>query len=153
MKSLNDLQQSVITYQTEYRNPRQPVFAFSRLYDLFPERMESVARMAEFKWPQKWPFAEFAGVYAVLAEDLTVLYVGKASLRSNIGKRLSTHFVYDENKQCRPTGNWQTPLRYVLTVAVPMGTEFEAPALEEYLIRELDPPENMQGRVSTSEVD
>ncbi|EDZ65766.1 hypothetical protein NOC27_2446 [Nitrosococcus oceani AFC27] len=97
------------------------------------------------QWPEIWPHAARAGIYAFLNEDSEVIYVGKASLRNSLGARISSYCGYGADRECRFYGEWRSPPRYVLVVAVPDETRFEAPALEEYLIRELQPSDNSAG--------
>jgi excinuclease UvrABC nuclease subunit len=89
-------------------------------------------------------------VYIVLDASLFVLYVGKASMGSCIGKRLGSYFVNDGGR-CRIVHHheaaWTEEPRFVVTVAVPSKMAFEAAALEEYLIGALDPPCNRVGRL------
>jgi hypothetical protein len=78
---------------------------------------------------------------------LNVLYVGKASMSNILAARLSSYFGYGKEKTCRVFhDNWKNKPRFVITVAVPDNLIFEAPSLEEFLIRELKPGDNMVGR-------
>ncbi len=44
-------------------------------------------------WPAEWPHSRGPSVYAFMADDLGVVYVGKASVgEGTIGARLSAHF-------------------------------------------------------------
>ena len=140
-------------YQREHRHPQRPPLDVSGLYDLFPER-------GPVRWPVQatpwapsnpWPHAARAGVYFVLDADLELLYVGKASQGSSVGKRLSAHFKYrsyPDDRTCVPTGDWIGDPRFVMAVAVPDDSRFEASSLEEYLIALLAPPENTRGKVA-----
>jgi excinuclease UvrABC nuclease subunit len=87
----------------------------------------------------------------ILNRELEVLYVGKAS-QGPIGGRLAHYFKYNpDRKTCRVVhagpGGWSSPPIYVVGVAVPDELAFEAAALEEYLIRELQPSDNTLGVV------
>jgi excinuclease UvrABC nuclease subunit len=86
-------------------------------------------------------------VYAFLDEQGMLLYVGKASFRNSIAARLSTYCMFEAGKgtPCRLNHQWKTKPRYVVTVAVPEETRFEASAVEEFLITRLEPPENSIG--------
>lgn len=81
----------------------------------------------------------------MLDDDEAVIYVGKASADSWIGARLAKYFQYDANGRCRFIHAEWCP-RYVVTVAVPDDSPFEAPALEEFLIKELQPRWNTLGK-------
>lgn len=64
-----------------------------------------------------------------------------------LGARLSHYFGYDSEKKCQlKHSTWSKTPRYVVTVGVPGNMTFEAPALEEYLIGQLRPPDNIAGR-------
>jgi excinuclease UvrABC nuclease subunit len=82
-------------------------------------------------------------------EQLGVCYVGKASMGNCIGSRLSSYFGYESetDRRCKiyHREGWTEKPRYVMCVAVPEDSPFEAPALEEFLIRELAPPDNKRG--------
>ena len=129
--------EAVKAYQSKYRNPSLPEFEISDSYDLKKD------------WPDIWPHAERAGCYVILGASEEILYVGKASLGSAIGKRLSDHFVYGPNKECLPKYEWKTQPCCVAAIAV--HDAIEAPSLEEYLIRELRPAENTIGHRGSTE--
>ncbi|MGH7096207.1 MAG: GIY-YIG nuclease family protein [Stellaceae bacterium] len=74
------------------------------------------------------------GCYALYYDDGDLLYIGKSS--NAVGFRLWNHF-----KQSK--ANWVMSVSFVQIVEV--QEPFEAPSLEEYLIRELRPPCNHRG--------
>ena len=93
-------------------------------------------------WKKTWPSNEKPGVYVLIDESLYVQYIGKAS--NNIGARLNSHKTSGLlNKDID-----KNPLhiRYIWTIAVPDESFFEASAIEEYLIRRLNPPLNRIGK-------
>lgn len=156
MSTLEDLEASLARYSTEFRHPSQCQLVMSKIYDLFPETGSLINVPVESKWPDPWPNAESPGIYAMLDEDLFVRYIGKASMKSSIGRRLSLYFIYEDrakNKRCKlshPEG-WLAFPRFV--VSVPVSLSFEAPSIEEFLILQLLPPENLQGRPRNEKVD
>ena len=85
-----------------------------------------------------WPFSDDKGVYAILHHDM-VLYIGKAS-HQGMGYRLGSYFDKDGNPKQGHT--WTEIPTHVVTWKVPEDSPFEASALEEFLIRELAPPDN-----------
>jgi len=121
-------------------------FEIAAPYDLFPEKGGGVF-VCENRWPKSWKHPLRAGVYAFFSEDAALLYVGRASFRSSISARLATYCGYQEGPErlCKLSNRWNQLPRYVVTVAVPDQTKFEASALEEYLISKLQPPENSVG--------
>ena len=146
--SLVDIIEVLNHYKAHFRRESlPPLKPISGLYALFPE-LESAPEVTA-KWPDAWPDGGFQGVYFVFGTQLRLLYIGKASMRHQIGARLSFWFKYARpDRSCKVvhTG-WSEQPRFVATLAVPDGMAFEAPALEEFLIERLSPPDNVNGRV------
>lgn len=141
MTTVNSIDTKIEEYSEKYRNPKLPKIQKGEIYNL----KKDIEGTEEIGWPDSWPNAERNGVYAIINKD-TVLYVGKASL-SSLGSRLSSYFRYGKNRRCEiPSEHtWSSPPTHVCTWAVPEDMSFEASALEEYLIRELDLPDNISG--------
>ena len=141
---MEDARLAIEAYQESFRNPKLPPLMVSDLYDLFPPNGVPEAPAV---WPDPWPGGEFAGVYLVIAADHSMVYVGKASMNSAIAVRLSSHFVFDDQRNCRikHPQSWKGEPRYVATVAMKHEYRFEAPALEEYLIAKLRTTDNKAG--------
>ncbi len=118
-------------YVSKFRKIGLAPFERSQRYSLFPAE-----ESPEPKWPGTYPNSERAGVYLMFDEEMVLLYVGKASMGSCIGSRLGSYFAYASDREtCRLKHEWKKGQpRYVITVAVPDDSPFEAPALEEYLI-------------------
>jgi hypothetical protein len=130
-------------YQTHWRHQDLTAFApISEVYSLFPEEPKPT-----LGWPSTWPNHDRHGVYFVFYADMRLSYVGKASHR-HIGNRLSKHFVYDDKGGCRiySSGGWKERPTFVASIV--MEHAFEAPALEEFLIAKLNPPDNFVGNNS-----
>lgn len=64
-------------------------------------------------------------------ELLNFLYVGKASMYRNTGERIGKHA--------------DIAAKYVITATFLPEWSYEAPALEEFLIKHLNPPKNKNG--------
>jgi hypothetical protein len=138
--TLENLVQAVAEFQATHRRPEHPPLALSGLYDLDPAAPTGPATAAV--WPATWPHNGEPGVYAILAGDLTVRYIGKADV---LGRRLSAHFRNGERPRVFDADLWPEPhRRYV--VVVPVGQAFESQSLEAYLIRHLAPPDNAAGK-------
>jgi len=86
-------------------------------------------------------------VYLIFNAHMKLLYVGTASFNHNLGGRLSAYFQYtkDVSRGCAVLGTWSEPPAFVITVGVDPDKAFEAPALEEFLITTLQPPDNTRG--------
>lgn len=129
-------------FQENYRRPGLPALELKGMYALFPE--EGTPDFVESQWNEPYPNADRKGVYLIFGRSGLLLYVGKASLGSSIGGRLSTYFA--GKKECRLLfTDWTERPTYIATIAVPQGMSFEAPALEEYLIKALKPCDNNLG--------
>jgi hypothetical protein len=97
--------------------------------------------------PENWPkitipFSTEKGCYVFYSDLGEILYVGKASMTSDIGTRAACHI---HSKTAVPTDlGWSTPLpKWLLTIRV--RAAYEAASLEEYLISKLGPLYNKLG--------
>jgi hypothetical protein len=142
--TMDELQLTLQYFRTYLRGPQMPPISLSGLYDLFPDNS---SKESEHVWPDSWPSASESGVYFVFDAELQVLYIGKASMNSSIGARLSTYFGPGPNKECiaRKKEHWNGTPRYVAVISMQPDFRFEAPALEEYLITKLQPIDNTIG--------
>lgn len=135
----NDFMWELNVFNSKYPRPNMPPLKESLKY---------------FKkdWPKSWYGADKAGVYLFFNENDELIYIGKASSNQNIGNRLGSHFKYNtkNNKQTWETVNFEeNEIHYVVTIPIlENGHEFEAPAIEEYLISKLNPTSNTHGRTS-----
>jgi hypothetical protein len=146
MKTWKDVESAIAAYHRDHRHPSKSSLELSGLFDLYPDRPNFSGRLIDGRWPEKWPNADKKGVYIMFDEKMRLLYVGKASMNNTIGSRLCEWFVYDSDRACKPKGVWKTVPRFLATVGFPGETSFEAPGLEEYLIIELNPAENVKGK-------
>ena len=141
MANLKSVRAALERYQTRYRNPSLPKLELSGLYALFPSANDHPACDAERSWPDYWPDVDDPGVYFIFDRALDLLYVGKAAI---LGRRLSEWFQYNETRDCRVIGTWSRRPEIVATARV--GAAFEACSLEEFLIAELLPSDNIAGK-------
>ena len=88
-----------------------------------------------------WPQGDSPGCYIFYCEKMGLLYIGKASNAGAMSHRLATYFRVRGLDRPEPRHSWPTPPHYVQTVRV--HEAFEAPSLEEFLIRELRPVANV----------
>src|ERR1041385_4534975 len=138
-----------VNYYREHfrRQDLPPLEEISGLLALFPN--VEIAPEVTSRWPEPWPCVSRQGVYFIFGSRVRLLYIGKASMSAAIGSRLSHWFLYS-----RPDGGckvvdpsrWSEEPRFVAALPVPEGMAFEAPALEEFLIDRLSPPDNVNGR-------
>lgn len=132
-------------YQKKYRHEGSAKFEVNKPFDLFPGEADS-SLVCDWGWDKNeyWPHADEKGVYLIFDDNLILTYVGKASMNNTIGARLYSHFGSGE--VCNPRANWERRPRFLVTVKMPEGHGFEAPALEEFLIEKLHPDDNTAGR-------
>jgi hypothetical protein len=144
MSNLRAVQPVLDAYHNAYRNPNLGRLRLGDPYALFPEGPHPSGVKLVGRWPDEWPNVDSPGVYLILSANLDILYVGKTSLRQTFGTRLSDWFRSEtDTGKCRVIGTWSSSPTYVATI--PVGAPFEAPSLEEYLIQELRPPDNLVG--------
>ena len=148
MTGYDKLLAEVEKFQASHRRSDSPRFDIEPPYDLFPQ-LGSTVIPYKFHWPTPWANADRKGAYALLDNEANVLYVGKASMGSCFAARFVAYFAYENDRSCKikHPNCWSRTPRYVLTIAVPIETPWEAPGLEEFLIRKLQPPDNGTGRV------
>jgi len=116
------LRQLVDRYCVTLRHPNLPRFNFHDL-DL---------KDGWYRKPQSYK----PGCYALFSADGELLYIGKASHKASVGNRLAAHFYNKASDLAMQTAYVQ-----IIEVSEP----FEAPSLEEYLIREVRPRLNTHG--------
>ena len=131
-------------YISRYRRADLPPVAIGDPLDLYPDRPAPNGFDRKLTWASPWPFADHPGVYLLYSEGFEILYIGKASMSRNLGKRLWERF--GAGKTCRPKEEWLKPIRFVINIAVPKELAFEAPAIEEFLILKLRPKFNGTGK-------
>ena len=137
------IEEALQQFRDEYRRPTLPDWERGALLALFSE---NPPRRAAKTWADPWPFGDRTGVYFVFNRDMKLLYIGKASMYSCMGARLSSWFYGPSSGTCSVQGKWSDEPFFVQTLAMPPGMAFEAPALEEFLISRLSPPDNTAGR-------
>ena len=106
-----------------------------------------------WEWIGPVPYHKFGGLYALL-NDETVLYIGLGNSRGagiyqehGISRRLLAHVLdtapEDHNKSYLPKDRWHNlGVTKVATLGFPNSVNYLAPALEDFLIGELNPIEN-----------
>ena len=146
MKMLEDLIRAVGEYSATERHPALPGLAVSNLYCLLEAKApEGYVMSGSWKNNDEFPSSSLPGVYAVLARDLGVMYVGKAIY--GLQYRLLQHFPEDLAGQPAIPEKWPSEPTFLVTIGEPDADAWHRPAsLEEFLIRRIDPPVNVRGR-------
>jgi hypothetical protein len=119
--------QKVREYRDGYRHPR-----------LSPLKVFELHTLTSW-W--KTPASRRPGCYAIFSEAGSLMYIGKASNGAYVGGRLAAHL-----RKLRQEWILLAPGHVQI---VEVDEAFEAPSLEEFLIRELQPPLNDRGRRRT----
>lgn len=145
VSDLDEFLAAVEEYQVQVRHPSLERFRVSLPYDYFPERGVAGVTVSG-AWPAPWPNGNRAGVYVFLSEQLEVVYVGKTSLSSSFNSRLGSYTRYGPGRHgCVFVHGWKLEPRFVVTVAVPESSRFEAVGLEEFLLGRLVTSDNTRG--------
>lgn len=141
--TLYDIQMAVDEFAGTYWKPKDQSVKVGKPYCLFPDKLSHLPGDLSGKWPDSWPNGSKKGVYLVLNEKMELLYIGKASMNSAIGARLSAWFPGTKN--CKVNGQWTEEPTFLATIPVPDQTPFLAAALEEFLIGKFNPSDNTHG--------
>lgn len=131
-KGLDCLQNAIKWYEDRFCVRFTPAV----IYSLYP-------REGEYGWPQPWPIPDFAGIYAFLDSNKTIVYIGKAR---QMGARLSHYFGYGENAKCILKDKRIDDISYVQCYSCSPEEPYACLSLEEYLISEMNPKYNKIGR-------
>ncbi len=107
------------------------VSALSDRYDLNADGPDKV-----------FPEAKATGCYFIFDADDRLLYIGKASLKSTIGRRLSTYFRWKADRLEVRHSAWSPDKEPTFVRAVSVAEPYQAASLEEYLIDRLQPSQN-----------
>lgn len=93
----------------------------------------------------QYPNSDSAGCYAIYTASDELLYIGKASNKHVMGFRLGAIWHLNADKTAYiPRGDWGGKKPQIIRT-IPVREPYEAPSLEEFLIRELRPPCNTIG--------
>lgn len=131
-KGLDSLKNAIKWYEDRFCVSFTP----AEIYALYPKE-------GEYGWPQPWPIPDFAGIYAFLDSNKTIVYIGKAS---QMGARLSHYFRYGENGKCILMDKRIGDISYVQCYSCSPEEPYVCLSLEEYLISEMNPKYNKIGR-------
>ena len=87
----------------------------------------------------QYPNSDRAGCYAIYTASGELLYIGKASNKNVMGERLGHHFHYSADKTALvPRKDWGGKKPQIIRT-IRVHQPYEAPSLEEFLVRELRP--------------
>ncbi len=130
MKTLSEVRVSINTFNRDFPRPNISPITLSDPIEL------------KLGYLKMLPDISNAGVYIFLTADDHVMYVGKASAGSTIEARLRSHFSRCGQLRVTQKKIWSQIPKRVAIIVMPKGHDFEAPALEEFLILECNPPDN-----------
>ena len=126
-----DVQLALDELNNKFPRPNLTLKISDKIYDL------------EKDWPDEyWPGIGLPGVYLFADENRKTRYIGKSS--SDLGKRLGDYWK-DGNGKAVPRNDKSKGIRYIATITVSEDRAFEAPSIEEWLIREIKPSRNTVG--------
>ena len=128
ISNFSDLERAVKELKDQFPRP----YGGAHLTDLLDISLQTEA---------SWPSNESPGVYIFLDSDKNITYIGKASFGSCIGARLNQRFDTKWNTKSPESEG----CKYITTIAVPRDNSFEAPAIEEYLLKCLRTRSNSVG--------
>ncbi len=131
-KGLDSLKNAIKWYEDRFCVRFTP----AEIYALYPKE-------GEYGWPQPWPIPDFAGIYAFLDSNKTIVYIGKAS---QMGARLNHYFGYGKNGKCILMDKRIGDISYVQCYSCSPKEPYACLSLEEYLISEMNPKYNKIGR-------
>ena len=121
---------------------RQKVEEYCSKYAIEPPfEISDVVNIQNVYKGGSWPFGDAPGCYIFYCEAVGLLYIGKASNSSAMAHRLGTYFRTRGLPVVEPRHKWTRPPVHVQTVKV--HEAYQAPSLEEFLIRELKPVDNV----------
>jgi len=129
---------------SNYKELKLVIGEFSERYPR-PDLDLVLQPLSPIKTEEMWQNADKCGVYFLFDKNEVLMYIGKASFNSNIGVRVGERF---SSKDCRCLVDKFCSVTMLATIAFQNERAFEAPSIEEYLIRRLQPPLN---EVGTSE--
>lgn len=135
-------------YSTVIRDVNNYVQKFNSELKNHTVEMEFLFDLEGLTWEDlNLDLANYRGVYILLGtDDVTnevVIYIGKASWNSSIGKRIYDHFRRSHEKEGNPKYSYENePCTIEYVYGINFSKEnitYMAPALEEYLITNMPP--------------
>lgn len=123
-----DLEKAITDFNENHKRPHGEI-TLTELRDISKEDHAS------------WPSNESPGVYIFLDSNKNITYIGKASFTNCIGGRLNSRF----DTKWNPKKPESEGCNYITTIALPKDLSFEAPAIEEYLLKVLATRSNSVG--------
>ena len=136
MRGLERLKKALDELNKDYPRPGLRALETSKRYSLDED------------WPKTYPNADRAGVYALFGQAGDLLRIGKASCDRKIGDRLGDYFGHGPDGRYAVKDAYYAGAKFIVTIPLDAGHEFEAPAVEEFLIGRLNPPLNSAGKKS-----
>lgn len=131
--SLADVESAIFDFNLDFPRPKIGAISLSAAFSIVNDFASS-----------SYPNAALAGVYLIFDRDDNLLYIGKSD---GLGGRLGSHFGWNSDRTAGRVKNERlADAHSVRTIGLPKESRFEAPAIEAFLIRRLDPDLNVIGR-------
>lgn len=130
-----DLEAAIKKFNLEYKRPAMTI-GLSDEFDL-DEHYNDL---------DKW-YKGKIGVYILFNNKKEIIRIGSAT--NDLYIRLNSYFDYKDDTETKGMGWWKEGVssRFIHTIEVPKDQSFEALAIEKYLLDELTPPLNKEGKV------
>ena len=142
-ESLEKLRRKVEEYSQTYRHPDLQVLNPLGPYALSPD--DNFVTDPKMRWDQQWPNCRMPGLRSLPPRRNPSLRRQGVDHRQTVSELFRYEFPMTKDKRCRIVhAGWTHTPTYVCTIGVPKKSRFEASALEEYLIHELKPLDNIR---------
>ena len=134
MSDLPSIEDCIEQFNINYPRPKMKPIKLCSNYDLDED------------WSKNTPYPTLdkAGVYFLLDGEYKLLYIGESS---NMGYRWSAYINWSKDKSTYSVVDHRFPsLKHLYAIEIPEGHEFERLAIEEYMIKKLNPVANTKGK-------
>lgn len=121
-----------------YNNRYHTTFVLGEKYRLFPQEE------GEYGFKENtWPCNGRAGVYLILDDNDEVIYIGQSK---SFGYRFYQYFKDDNGTCVVKSPYWSKKPEAIVAIPAPDCAQYERLSLEEYLISNMKPVDNIMGK-------
>lgn len=131
-KKLRDAKVLIEAYNEHYNTH----FELHEIYKLYPTE-------GEYGFTEPWPCGDNGGVYLIIDENQTVIYVGQTKA---FGRRFYQYFAMVDDRCVLRSPNWRGNPDAIVVIPIADAVAYERLSLEEYLILNLNPIDNTLGK-------